>query len=159
MRMEYNKFKQNRSVDPLYLNVPTKYCINVNGSHQYSSSYVDEDDIRKNILIQKLKKFGINNCNSLDLFDIIDKACNIIDSEKFDKLIDDVYKIADDKIKSCHKKEFDKEFTIIEFLGKHKALCAWRNTNECKIGKTFVCPIITKNKKSYILYKNQKINI
>lgn len=51
----------------------------------------------------------------------------------------------------------DKEFVIIELYGRKSALCAWRNTERCNVGKTFICPIIKKNKKYYVLYKNQQI--
>jgi hypothetical protein len=159
MRMEYNKFKKGRSVDPLYLHVPTAYVKKINGSRQNAYSHVDEDDIRKNILIQKIKKLGIKISNSIDLFDAMTILGKNVDCLTFDKIMEDVDKKTYKKIQKINNKDFDKEFTIIEFLGKRRVLCGWRNTNTCKVGKTFVLPIINKNKKTYILYKNQKIYI
>lgn len=47
-----------------------------------------------------------------------------------------------------------KEFCIIEFYG-NRALCGWRNNETCKVGKTFLCKIVRKGKKTGIIYKDK----
>ena len=160
------KFNKHRSVDSLYLNVPIKYCTEIHGAKQNSSNYIDEDALKQKYLIKKLKKLGVNKCcwtsvqdNFNSLFNILDNAYKCVDGNILNNIIDDIDKIVDKEIKENTKKDFDKEFTIIDFYGKYKALCGWRNTNTCKIGKTFILPVIYKNNKQYILYKNQKICI
>lgn len=47
-----------------------------------------------------------------------------------------------------------KEFCIIDFYGNN-ALCGWRNNESCKVGKTFLCKIIHRGKKTGIIYKGK----
>jgi len=51
----------------------------------------------------------------------------------------------------------DKELVIVDFYGSKKALVGWRNTARLCISMPKICPVIWKNNKGYILYKDKKI--
>lgn len=127
------KFGKNRSVDSGWLGTPVKYCFGVKGKYtnrKYKELKIPESEL-----------------NSLDIF-----------SDEWDEK----YKELKEKYLNPQlilKQDYNKDFVIIEFYGKSKCLCAWRNNITCKVGMTFVCPIIKRNKKYYVKYKNQLISL
>lgn len=56
------------------------------------------------------------------------------------------------------KGEPNKEFVIIDINGKN-AICAWRNTDTCKIGITFTCRLTRRNNKLGFIYKDKFVNL
>ena len=54
--------------------------------------------------------------------------------------------------------EADKTLAIIQFYGD-KALVGWRNNDTAKMGMIRLCPIIKKDKKTYLIYRGRKIEI
>lgn len=127
------KFGKNRSVDSSWLNIPAKYCFGVNG--RYTN--------------RKYKELKIPE-SELEKLDIFSDEWN----EQYKKLKE---KYLNPQL--ILKQNYDKDFVIIEFYGKSKCLCAWRNNIACKMGMTFICPIIKRNKKYYVKYKNQLISL
>lgn len=110
------KFKKNRSVDPGWLETPVKYFFGVKGKYtnrKYRELKIPESEL-----------------NSLDIF-----------SDEWDEK----YKELKEKYLNPQlilKQNYNKDFVIIEFYGKSKCLCAWRNNLTCKVGMTFICPIV-----------------
>lgn len=124
-----NKFKKNRSVDSSYLNTPIKYCLGTKGkfsNEKYKEPKIPESELEK-----------------LDKLDIFSKEWYELNEKLKGKYLKKL------------KQDYDKDFVIIDFYGRSKCLCAWRNNATCKIGLTFICPIIKRNKKYYVKYKNQ----
>lgn len=124
------KFEKNRSVDSSYLNTPIKYCLGTKG--RFSNKKYKEPKIPDSEL-EKLDK--------LEIF-----------SDKWYELHE---KLKGKYLKKKIKQDYNKDFVVLDFYGKSKCLCAWRNNITCKIGITFICQIIKRNKKYYIKYKNQ----
>ena len=150
-----SKFRRNRSVDPGWLNTPIKYCSEVKGKYtnpksdntrEITDNFFNWEDVSGKISKSELEK--------LDSLEIWSDSWN----DFYDKLYED-YVIKPYLKLHPRKKKLNKDFVIIEFYGKSKCLCAWRNNPTCKIGMTFLCPIIRKNKKYYVKYKNQLINL
>lgn len=57
------------------------------------------------------------------------------------------------QVRGSNNGQKDKDFVVIQFYGRHKCLCGWRNNESCKIGIPFLCNI----KGNFIKYKNQLI--
>ena len=130
------KFWRNRSVDPGWLGTPVKYCLGVKENHT-NKKYRD----------LKIPDFELEKLDKLDIF-----------SDEWEEL----HKELKEKYLNPQfilKQNYDKDFVVIEFYGKSRCLCAWRNNLTCKVGMTFMCPIIKRNKKYYIKYKNQLISL
>ena len=147
-----SKFRRNRSVGPGWLNTPIKYCSEVKG--KYTNPKSDNTrEITDNFFNWEDVSGKISK-SELDSLEIWSDSWN----DFYDKLYED-YLIKPYLKLHPRKKKLNKDFVIIEFYGKSKCLCAWRNNLTCKIGMTFLCPIIKKNKKYYVKYKNQLINL
>lgn len=152
-----SKFKKKRSVDEHWLSVPIKYCSGVRGQHtdpNYENSHKKEIN---DFNFQECYEKGMFPASEIEKLDAIDWFGN---HDEWNKQYDHMMtKYVLEPYYKTHtvRKKHDKDFVIIEFYGKHKALCAWRNTERCNVGMTFICPIVTKNKKRYVKYKNQLI--
>lgn len=130
------KFGKNRSVDFSWLNTPVKYCFGVNGGYtnnKYKELKIPESELER-----------------LDRFDIFSDEWEELHNELKEKYLNPQLIL---------KQNYNKDFVVIEFYGKSKCLCAWRNNQACKMGMTFICPIIKRNKKYYVKYKNQLISL
>ena len=140
------KFNKNRSVDSRYLNVPIKYVLNYKGANIGSEDkYEDEpyEEWRRGML----DKWGhiLNESNvSREVFEEIKKR----GQEKGISLLR----------KKLIKKGKDKTLCIIDFYGNN-ALVAWRNNKTRKVGMTRLCPVLQKNGKAYLQYKDKLILI
>lgn len=131
-----NKFWKNRSVDSGWLGTPVKYCFGVKGDHtnkKYKELKIPDHELEK-----------------LDRLDIFSDEWEELHKELKKKYLNPQLIL---------KQNYNKDFVVIEFYGKFRCLCAWRNNLTCKVGITFICPIIRRNKKYYIKYKNQLISL
>lgn len=153
------KFEKNRSVDYRYMSVPVKYCSGVK-SRFTNTGYNGLERKKVSFAIKHLKKnnFPKELYNDVDsLHDIFMKSLDVHMSDEQYDLFESILNKADEM--NVAVKEKDKSFVILDFYGNKKALCAWRNNKECKIGMTFICPCDLKAKKPYILYKGKKMYI
>lgn len=140
------KFNKNRSVDSRYLNVPIKYVLNYKGANIGSADkYEDEsyEEWRRGML---------------------DKWDDIInESEVSREVFEKIKKRGQEEgisflRRKLVKKGKDKTLCIVDFYGKN-ALVAWRNHETRKVGMTRLCPVLQKNGKAYLQYKDKLILI
>ena len=153
------KFEKNRSVDSRYMSIPIKYCTEVKS--RFTNTGYDRIERKKvSFVIKHLK----NNGFPKELYNCVDSVHDILMNSFNVHLTDEQYDLFESILDKADRinvavKEKDKSFVILDFYGNKKALCAWRNNKDCKIGITFLCPCDLKAKKPYILYKEKKIYI
>ena len=144
--MNTNKFDKNRSVWSHWLSVPTVYMLNATGSNTEKKTKkkrvlmtYEEAKKRNDELNEKFPNLKVNYTR--ELYDEFVKK-------------NDPYIYKEVEVEG----EADKTLAIIQFYGD-KALVGWRNNDTAKIGMTRLCPIIKKDKKTYLIYRGRKIEI
>lgn len=144
--MNTNKFDKNRSVWSHWLSVPTVYMSDATGSNTEKKTKkkrvlmtYEEAKKRNDELNEKFPNLKVNY--TMELYD-----------EFVKKNYPYIYKEVE------VEGEADKTLAIIQFYGD-KALVGWRNNDTAKMGMTRLCPIIKKDKKTYLIYRGRKIEI
>lgn len=144
--MNTNKFDKNRSVWSHWLSVPTVYMLNATGSNTEKKTKkkrvlmtYEEAKKRNDELNEKFPNLKVNYTR--ELYDEFVKK-------------NDPYIYKEVEVEG----EADKTLAIIQFYGD-KALVGWRNNDTTKMGMTRLCPIIKKDKKTYLIYRGRKIEI
>lgn len=144
--MNTNKFDKNRSVWSHWLSVPTVYMLNATGSNTEKKTKkkrvlmtYEEAKKRNDELNEKFPNLKVNYTR--ELYDEFVKK-------------NDPYIYKEVEVEG----EADKTLAIIQFYGD-KALVGWRNNDTAKMGMTRLCPIIKKDKKTYLIYRGRKIEI
>ena len=137
------KFGKDREVDERYLNVPVKYITHYDGANcdskaKYTPETYEEWRASMEEFISRNPIF--KNCSlSKETYDTL----------KEKGMLQDVLR----------KEGRDKTLCIVQFYGEKRALVAWRNNNTMKMGMTHICPVVEKNNKWYINYKDKLILI
>lgn len=144
--MNTNKFDKNRSVWSHWLSVPTVYMLDATGSNTEKKTKkkrvlmtYEEAKKRNDELNEKFPNLKVNYTR--ELYDEFVKK-------------NDPYIYKEVEVEG----EADKTLAIIQFYGD-KALVGWRNNDTAKMGMTRLCPIIKKDKKTYLIYRGRKIEI
>ena len=144
--MNTNKFDKNRSVWSHWLSVPTVYMLDATGSNTEKKTKkkrvlmtYEEAKKRNDELNGKFPSLKVNYTR--ELYDEFVKK-------------NDPYIYKEVEVEG----EADKTLAIIQFYGD-KALVGWRNNDTAKMGMTRLCPIIKKDKKTYLIYRGRKIEI
>ena len=144
--MNTNKFGKHRSVDSHWYTVPTVYLLKEKGANA-----AKETRIRRVLMTYEEAKQQNDEDNKKFawLGDPIEYSKELYDYEAKHGTI---YKEIEEN------GEADKSLAIIQFYG-NKALVGWRNNDRATMGMTRLCPIIRKNKKTYIIYRGRKIEV
>lgn len=143
------KFKKNREVSPTWLNVPIKYMLkftdgaNVGSRARQVPMTIKEDyeDYLKNFV----KWDDDDEPSTFEEY----KAYK----EKWLSECSDDEKWLWQPVKDIPAKH-DKTFCIIE-MSKRWAICGWRNNERCSIGMPIKCPIVKRNRRTGIIYKDK----
>lgn len=147
------KFGKNRSVDRSYYHIPLKYLTKFKGGANCDRhpKYREEtyEEWREKMIewYSKNKYYSdkpeeIERSTTKQVFENVKEFQRKCGHEPYRKLVDIGR---------------DKSLCIIDIYGKKRALVAFRNNNTCKIGMPKICPIIFKNSKWYIRYKDKDI--
>lgn len=144
--MNTNKFDKNRSVCSHWLSVPTVYMLDATGSNTEKKTKkkrvlmtYEEAKKRNDELNEKFPNLKVNYTREL-----------------YDEFVKENYPYIYKEVEV--EGEADKTLAIIQFYGD-KALVGWRNNDTAKMGMTRLCPIIKKDKKTYLIYRGRKIEI
>ena len=156
------------------LNWSTKMVLSGNSENFHGGKFADlefcykkangEDNRIEHKKVSFVIKHLKNNGFPKELYNCVDSIHDIFMNSFNVHLTDEQYDLFEfilDKADGINVavKEKDKSFVILDFYGNKKALCAWRNNKDCKIGITFLCPCDLKAKKPFIFYKGKKIYI
>ena len=144
--MNTNKFDKNRSVWSHWYTTPTVYMLDATGSNTEKKTKkkrvlmtYEEAKKRNDELNEKFPNLKVNYTREL-----------------YDKFVKENYPYIYKEVEV--EGEADKTLAIIQFYG-NKALVGWRNNDTAKMGMTRLCPIIKKDKKTYLIYRGRKIEI
>ena len=144
--MNTNKFDKYRSVWSHWYTTPTVYILDATGSNT-------EKKTKKKRVLMTYEEAKQRNDELNDKYPSMKVNYT---KELYDKQVDSGYKFIYKEVEV--KGEPDKTLAIIQFYG-NKALVGWRNNDMASMGMTKLCPIIRKNKKTYLLYKGRKYEI